>query len=249
MSNPTLCGRSAKELSQSLDHRLKIYAIAAGAVGAGFLASAQPAEAEIVYTQAHYELPISPDFQFVDLNGDGVPDVAFLHYTYGLSNSFNNTIKVDARKNGVVAIDVRYADPLPKGAIIGTSANFEGGIRSMARSHVIGYSRHRYTAGPWGDVANRYVGVSFEIGGETHYGWIRMTVIDHKSPLRVLITGYAYETIANKSLRAGQTSADAVDAGTARSTPPAAIREASLGSLAAGAYGLYLRRREDRRPA
>jgi hypothetical protein len=182
-------GKAKRVLSGALDSQLKLYVLSAGAVGVGFMA--QPAVAEIVYTQVHHVIPVSPDFQYIDLNGDGVPDVAFLHYTYGLSYSQNSVINVDAHKNAVVGIDKRYAEPLEEGAVIGTSADFKGGFRSMAHNRVLDAARKNYRLGPWNDVQNRYLGVSFKIGDETHYGWIRMSVIDPSFPLEVLITGYA----------------------------------------------------------
>jgi len=124
---------NAKADSFALDSKLRLYAIAAGAAGVSVLALGRSAAAEIIYTPAHRALPLSGDFQFLDINGDGVPDLAFLHYTYGLSNSFNNVIRVDARNNGVEGIDIRYAEPLSAGATIGQSANFKGGIRSRSR--------------------------------------------------------------------------------------------------------------------
>jgi len=45
--------RVPSQLSESLHHRLNMYAIAAGAAGVGALALAQPAEAKIVYTPSH----------------------------------------------------------------------------------------------------------------------------------------------------------------------------------------------------
>ncbi|HEY1658657.1 MAG TPA: hypothetical protein VGG14_09955 [Candidatus Sulfotelmatobacter sp.] len=189
--------------------------------------------------------------QYVDINGDGVPDVAFLHFTsQPLSNSFYNTLRVYARNNnGVIGIDENYAEPLVEGAVIGTSARFKGGRRLMARSNYVGYCCHRYLFGPWNNVQNRYLGVSFKAGTETHYGWIRMSVSDPKWPMKVLITGYAYETVPNQSLRAGQTSDDADAAPPqAKSAQPTIAPPASLGVLAAGFDGLQVWRPETREP-
>lgn len=44
--------------------------------------------------------------------------------------------------------------------------------------------------------------------GKTHYGWVRMTVKNkpkHKLNLTCTVIGYAYETIPNKPIIAGQT--------------------------------------------
>jgi hypothetical protein len=87
--------------------------------------------------------------------------------------------------------------------------------------------------GPWNNVQNQYLGVSFKVGSETHYGWIRISVSDPVGPMKVLITGYAYETVSNKSLRAGQTFGDGNDPlPEATQTPP--LAPSTLGMLALG---------------
>jgi hypothetical protein len=244
MNHSTHRGKARKTLSRALDSQLKLYVLSAGAAGASLMAFVQPAAAEVVYTQVHRVIPISPDFQYIDINGDGVPDVAFLHYTYGLSYSQNSVIRIDAHKNAVVGINTRYAEPLVEGSVIGASADFKGGVRSMAHNLVLDAARKSYKLGPWNDVQNRYLGVSFKIGSETHYGWIRMSVSDPIFPFNVLITGYAYESMPNQSLRAGQTSGDSDAQPLAKSVQPAIPTPASLGMLATGFHGLQLWRRE-----
>jgi len=44
--------------------------------------------------------------------------------------------------------------------------------------------------GPWAGIYNRFLGVKFQISGQTHYGWVN---VDMRSRT---ITGYAYETNA-----------------------------------------------------
>lgn len=48
----------------------------------------------------------------------------------------------------------------------------------------------------------RYLGVAFQIKGKTHYGWMRLS---HSSGAGATLTGYAYETIPGKSIKAGET--------------------------------------------
>jgi hypothetical protein len=73
--------RETADLSVSIHQQLNIYALAAGAAGAGVLALAQPVEAKIVYTPAHRV--IGPDSKYLlDLNHDGIPD-------FTIANSYN----------------------------------------------------------------------------------------------------------------------------------------------------------------
>jgi hypothetical protein len=88
--------------------------------------------------------------------------------------------------------------------------------------------------GPWapqgGNVKNHYVGLKFVINGETHYGWARFNVQVRqplKGSVQAILTGYAYETVANAPIVAGKTSG-AEEAG---------AQPATLGKLAAGAAG------------
>ena len=79
--------------------------------------------------------------------------------------------------------------------------------------------------GQWYNVTNRYLGMKFKIHGKTHYGWARLNVFFHGFTLTGTITGYAYETIANKGIIAGKTKGEDGSA----AEPP------SLGHLARGA--------------
>ena len=90
--------------------------------------------------------------------------------------------------------------------------------------------------GPWINVSNRYLGVKFVIAGTTHYGWVRMTTSKTSDPV---ITGYAYETTPNVSIKDG-----AISGATVRAAEP--LAPTSLGILAAGARGLSAWRHEVR---
>jgi hypothetical protein len=65
--------RMPPNLSNSVDLRLNMYALAASAAGVGALALAQPSEAEIVYTPAHVTVGINKTIP-LDLNHDGKAD-------------------------------------------------------------------------------------------------------------------------------------------------------------------------------
>src|SRR5207245_8925785 len=69
--------RATAELSKSLNHRLNMYVLAAGAAGVGLLAFAPRAAAKIIYTPAHVK--VNGGFLLIDLTEDGVGDV-YLHF-------------------------------------------------------------------------------------------------------------------------------------------------------------------------
>jgi hypothetical protein len=95
-----------------------------------------------------------------------------------------------------------------------------------------------------------YLGVRFQLNGRAHYGWAKLTV---EGASYAKLAGYAYETIAGKSIIAGQTQGAADDSGeedfgsgTSLTNPiPDKPQPASLGMLALGAQGVPLWRRKE----
>jgi hypothetical protein len=70
--SPRPSGKPAK-LSESTNHQLHMYALAAGAAGVGVLAVAQSAEAKVIYTQTHVVIGTNHIYS-LDLNHDGIAD-------------------------------------------------------------------------------------------------------------------------------------------------------------------------------
>ena len=228
--------RSKQQLSESFMSHVNAYALAAGAAGVTIVALAQPSEAEIVFTPANGNIPINKNIS-IDLNHDGTPDFRFFLYTFAY-HSFRGNLNVHG--GGVIGAAGGYAVPLAAGASIGPEQQFFKGSLRMAQSHGVDIYSSIYSRtekGPWANVQNRYLGVKFLIGGATHYGWIRLTVGSAKRPLTGTITGYAYETVAGKSIQAGQISE--------RASAAAPLNPTSLGVLALGSQGLDLWRRDE----
>jgi hypothetical protein len=245
-----LSAKSTKSnLSTSIEHSTKLYAIAAAAAGVSMLALAQPAEGEVVITRKNIPIPVSSYFfppphpVPVSLNNNGINDFSFELYTFAY-HSFNDLLYVRPLEGGAVegAIGAGgnfYASALARGAKIGPSAHFSSkGEAEIERAHgsdaSSNYSRKLY--GNWGgNPVNRYIGVKFLIDGATHYGWVRLTVTTEPRGVSASITGYAYETVANQRILAG-TAGSAAD--TAAPTKAESVANPSLGLLALGASGL-----------
>ena len=102
--------------------------------------------------------------------------------------------------------------------------------------------------GPWYGVIDRYLGVEFQKNGKTHYGWARLSVEVSRKPFKAtaILTGFAYESIAGKSIKAGQTKGadDVVERPDARLAAPTG-KPATLGMLALGERGLSIWRRKE----
>jgi hypothetical protein len=197
------------ERSDSLHHQLNMYALAASAAGVGVLAFAQPAEAKIIYTKADQK--IWPFGLPLDLNHDGTPDFVFMTYMMATTPAtvWRVSINPELPSN---AIRVTH-DRKPTAAAL--CAGAEIGPKTPLRSHTTQVSmgavvRNQgngklYYYGPWENggkgVKNRYLGLRFQIKGKTHYGWARLSF---RSPELATLTGYAYETIPNKAIIAGE---------------------------------------------
>jgi hypothetical protein len=251
--------RKTANLSDSVQQQLTMYAFAAGAAGVGVLALTSPAEGKIVYTPAHEKI-VNP-LTSIDLNHDGKADLYFGFGT-NVGGTFTGATVLGAgafyaaAANGVVAVmrasQSFRAVALRAGERIGPKRKFTNLFASMAGYFFSGMSQSRKVSwgGQWANggkgVKNRYAGVRFVINGELHYGWIRMSVVTHTTPRRFYgtITGYAYETIANKPIIAGQTKGTD-DAGRAASLNTPTPEPATLGVLATGAPGLSIWRRKE----
>ena len=238
-SNP-VTGARPERLGRALEERLAAYALSAGA---GMLVLAQPARAQIVYTPAHRVL--HDNVITIDLNHDGQNDFTFRQSTTGLDEG--RIVAAAARSPQASLLEERirgvpFAARLASGVIIGSS-----------RKPWIAYGRLAseyagYTNGPWKDAKNGYLGLRLVVNGEDHYGWARFSV--QPGLRRLLLTGYAYNTVPNQPLKAGQTQAGRLgDSGAAspiglageqssvQDSDPA-WTPATLGLLALGSLGL-----------
>jgi hypothetical protein len=218
-----------------------MYALAASAAGVGMLALAQPAEAKIVYTKTHHVIRANSKFN-LDLNHDGITDLTFKNNftrtctTYGSCRSLVASL---AQANQAV-YNSYGAVAMKAGMQIGPKDAFLGGLLNMV------YKGPNTSAewGNWVNVNNRYLGVKFQIKGETHYGWARLSVQVQRLEITAILTGYAYETIPGKGIIAGATNGPD-DAEPAASLSPHNPEPATLGVLAMGAPGLSIWKREE----
>lgn len=241
---------SGKTPAKSLDSRTKSYSVAALAAGVSLLALAQPANAEVIVTKTRIPLP-NLSAVSLDLNKDGIADFKFELNIYGDFGAIRGYVAEQPLAGGAVVgaqgANFGYASALLRGAKIGPSAHFDAANSVMVERSVGShtgdptYSRHLY--GKWGgNPPNRFLGVKFLIHGATHFGWVRLTLDSSKWPMSATITGYAYETVANRPIQAGMPPKASVDG---RSEQPGkTISSRSLGALALGADGLALWRRD-----
>lgn len=186
-----------------------------------------------------------------DLNGDGVDD-----FRLGLDRFLGLTVTTTTTSSGSTSSTTYYAGDgiasvsglvpgnsilanasnrvrqLSSGATIGPGGNFQDPA-VMLRVYTSSFSATR-TRGTWAPSVDGLAGVQFQIGGQTHYGWIRLHLgvgAETGLPNELTVRDWAYESIPDTAIAAG-----------------AIVPEPStfgLGRLAAGAAGIAaLRRRK-----
>ena len=249
MKQPQSSPQAVHQFSDPIEQRLKMYALAAGAAVAGLALSA---DAKIVYTPANQ--PITNGFT-LDLNRDGAVDFEFLvldtisRRGYSWSSSRWLNVRAYPQPNQIWKSQGLSPSALPTRVLLGSNAGrfrspgyygMEMARRKKVCNHLISQTSSPWTCktwirgGPWANVADRYLGLKFQIKGKTHYGWARLTVDWIK--LSATLTGYAYETVADKPILIGNGPvgrADTRAATTMTSVVPMA-QPGRLGSLALG---------------
>jgi len=247
--------RPSSQAIETIHQHLALYATAAMAAGVSMLTLAQPAAGEVVVT--HKTIPILPRYIIsanvpLDINGDGVTDVSFGFTSFGPYSiiTANLTLK-NIPGNEVITKgsgpSLQLVSALTRGMKVGRSDHFDGASYAVLeqssqveKNHSMCVDQKQY--GHWeGNNPDRFVGVKFQISGQTHYGWVRINVthsvvLSKCRGISATITAYAYETVANKPITIGSA--------TEMADEPQAPNP-SLGMLAMGTDGLTLWRREE----
>jgi hypothetical protein len=243
--------RQTATLSTQLRSRLDAYGIAATATALGIAAFVSPAQGEIVYTPADKE--IGRTGVIIDFNHDGIGDVEIASRNF-FADGGGIVVYSHEANRAFGTTRAEFVSMLPIGYTVGpNSAHFKLGIASSQYPQPKKFlfycqasSGGGVCEGPWyktGGTAGSYVGVKFLIDGAVHYGWVRLKleVTGNHFQVAVYLTGYAYESTANKPIVTGKTSGS-VEGGTEESETPtnALPPSATLGMLSAGASALPL---------
>src|ERR1051325_8085943 len=204
-----------------LDKKLLAYALAGGA------AIAAPAHAGSIFYYSGPTLSTEASDLRIDLNLDGDSTVDFS--LLGAHGSVNNTIlnQIDSINNSYTAA------PLALGAhvagspmITGLNTLNQGKLKEDPLPNIAKQS------GPFPVGSDSYIGLSFAMSGETHYGWALLNpnvfsigeTGSSTGIAEIQLKGYAYQTVAGRDILAGQTS----------ETP----EPSTLGLFALGAAGI-----------
>jgi hypothetical protein len=219
-----------KNLTPQLTQRLLAYAVVAGAV----TACSSHADAEVIFTPV--DSKVNGNFE-IDLNHDGIND--FHVSSYYFSGFGHLSIKPAFSRNLIVSTPELCGFTAPSAAALPVGALIEPGLPFQSVARCMAYDGGgTYFNGPWLYVKGRYLGFAFVIDGKEHFGWARLNMNYWGYDQVAEVLGFAYETIPNKPILAGDTG-DAADA-FAEPVPEPATESApaTLGALAAGAPAL-----------
>ncbi|HEY4902191.1 MAG TPA: hypothetical protein VIH89_01840 [Candidatus Sulfotelmatobacter sp.] len=236
MSEKSNQPRTTARINSKLEKKLAAYMAAAGAAGVGFLGISQPAEAKVVYTPANTSVQSS---LAIDLNHDGTTD-----FTVGLFPGYYHTQLLDVtptlKGNAIDLGPGFFGVPVGPAAKFATNSYFGHGVNMAG---FFGYGGQSNFFGPWAGAKNRYLGFKFLIDGQIHYGWARFSVPSIEG---AVLTGYAYETVANKPIIEGHTSGpESIGSVEMPDRFSAPAQPEGLGMLARGADGLAIWRRNE----
>ena len=242
---------------RALSRHINSYAIGATAAGVSALALAPLAQAKVVYTPVQVNLVGPHSFYQIDLNHDGIVDFSLSNaVTITTDQFFWQLLLGIPVGNAALGTFVGHGFPIDARAMNSGSKIGPGGAfyqsRGMLASVYYGGGGLN-VQGNWADVSNRYLGVRFQINGETHFGWVRLNVQINTTKLTVFsrVTGYAYETTPNQAIDAGETHDDVEVRGSSFSSPSAASKDTTgvhssmLGALALGSDGIAIWRPDE----
>ena len=173
------------------------------------------ANAQIIYTDVNPDSTITcigsacTKSYNVDLNNDGVSD-------YSISSIRNGNI---CQHGGLVYRSSVSVSALNTNAVVAVTnttyplaMNFDNVISSGLSLSASGFVFNKYwgncgtgTLNLWPNSVDRYLGLKLIVGANTYYGWARMQVVFGSQPT-FIIKDYAYNTIPNQPIRAGETS-------------------------------------------
>jgi hypothetical protein len=252
--------RSTTRLSRDLEKNLFAYATAATA---GLAAFAMPADAEIIYTPSNTPMVMNGSnhglgLTQLDLNNDGTPDFAFglsstIRFTsIGYTSRFKFLLRLAPDQGGNQVVQGQQAGTaaaVAAGKEIGPQQKFGANGYLVHQVYNISSKSKDLSSGSWRSVEFAYVGLKVMIEGQVHYGWARIKFpypygYDYPS-----IYGYAYESIPNQPIIAGQTGGTYEESAAQQSTEVGSAQQktaaatgtpATLGMLAAGMQCLDL---------
>ncbi len=175
-----------------------------GAFSAAILGTAN-ANGQIIYTDIADETVDAANARVaIDIDNDTTGDILFgvstttqFAFVFPASSSmapgYNTNLFV-----GFTSGPYAYPSNLTLGTAIDATNGTFGNQRGDFNYSSCAYSGSQFCSG-----ADGYVGVHFDVGGNTHYGWVRIQVA--ATGATIIIKDYAYNSVPGQAINAGQT--------------------------------------------
>ena len=206
--------------NSTIESKIKRYSALAG----GLTAIAGVANAQIVYTDINPDQLVTGngDMYSLDVDNDGTVDFSLSTLVVSTSYTYGGSLNIDLAYNaGVIApaagnsMMTTYSSGIanvPVGSAIGSSGSFSTSSGFLGYSVTYSITGGISTTGSFsgGNFINGegFVGLKFQSGGNTHYGWARVEMLNSGTLLSV--KDYAFESTPNTAINAGETASGPV---------------------------------------
>lgn len=160
----------------------------------------------IIYTDVNPDVTMigsdstANQYYSLDLNNDDTTDfyirVSFLRF-YSIRARGVEINSFDV--NGVICDSSRFPLAMNLGDKINSNSNWAANIANALRS-LTGNNWE----GNWTTTTDHYLGLKIRSGNNIYYGWVRLRVLVVQGKSSVKVKDYAYNSIPNKRILAGQ---------------------------------------------
>ena len=210
-----------------MNEKLKNRILKYSALTSSVIALPFDTDAQIVYEDLNDFILTTPgNFFEVDLNSDLNNDFKLTIFNSVLSGTqsygpyagipFINTVDgalVNGSNTGSFVTVSSNPAALNYSNIINSSDTFDPNIDDLATHATISYQGYGMVSnvysGNWSDQQNKYLGLKFTDGANSHYGWLRLSV--SKTADTIIVHDYAYNSIPNQGIQAGQTFINSIE--------------------------------------
>ena len=164
------------------------------------------ANAQIVYTDVNPDTTIANRIYYLDLNNDGTTDdsIALFVSRPSIGECRASRVSIFAINGNAVAsstypLAMNINDTISSGLTWSASGDLRY-IRSGDPTSCL-----NDTVGYWTNAIDFYLGLKLIVGTYTYYGWLRMQITVNPNYASGIIKDYAYNSIPDQPILAGQT--------------------------------------------
>ena len=154
------------------------------------------ANSQVVYTDVNPDYSGSLGSSYaIDFDNDGTDDITFVNYA-----SYFSFYALYANPTGTNEILGSISGGFTYPFALNSGDTISSGAGSFFDNSYINSMNWWGSDGNWIGVTDKYLGVKFDISGQTHFGWIRLDVSANST---FIVKDYAYESTPNTLILAG----------------------------------------------